>query len=153
MGWELMMTGKVHYNEAAPPPTAIINGNPIIFEDGIAADTGEPDAVIAAKCMVDEAIIVDQKKNLYRAAPLLLKDLLSVKTDAVVGGTTASTCEALLEHLENNSLESLKWADVIVLFGTEGNINPDVKAFIRAYAADDTYMADIINPLKKSNYN
>jgi len=132
-----LQTGVNQYNDASPPPTTFIKGNPIVFEDGIAVDTGEPDAISIAGEIVDEAMIVDAHKNLYRAAPIVYRDLAKIvgEDNAEVGGTTSATAEALLEHLENNNSQSIREADVIVLYGTEGNVNPDITEFIKNLAA------------------
>ncbi|MDO8536491.1 MAG: 5-formyltetrahydrofolate cyclo-ligase [Candidatus Omnitrophota bacterium] len=126
-----LITGKMEKNERNPAPTAVINGKNIVYEDGIAVNGPEPEAERVAKSVFDAAVIVDDKLNLTRAAPLMYLDLkdANVGGETVIGGTTAITGEALLEYYK--SLDIIKDADVIVLFAPEGNIDPDITAYIR----------------------
>ncbi|HNX90475.1 MAG TPA: pyridoxal-phosphate dependent enzyme, partial [Candidatus Omnitrophota bacterium] len=124
-------SSKVEWNKANPSPTAFIKGKPIIYPDGIAVDKSEKSAVDVARDFVDEKFVTSDKKGLNRAAPLLYSDLESYYMERAkplaVGGTTAATLEALIENKGN---EIMKNADVIVLFGTEGNVDPDITEYI-----------------------
>ena len=63
-----------------------------------------------------------------KLAPTLLSDLDHFystfnQSEGIVGGTTAIVADALLSNRANKWIEE---ADVIVLFGTEGSIDPTI---------------------------
>ncbi|MFA5146367.1 MAG: pyridoxal-phosphate dependent enzyme [Candidatus Omnitrophota bacterium] len=126
-----LILGRTVKNIPSPPPTALVNGRPVVFEDGIAVDMPEEEALKVAGEFVDRGVIVDDRMALDRSAPIAMADLSEARGsgEAVVGGTTAATVEALLENLED--LDVIKEADAIVLLGTEGNVDPDITEYIR----------------------
>jgi threonine dehydratase len=127
-----LISGRLEYNEPNPQPTAIINGIPIVFEDGSAVDSPESDALRMAKKYVEAGVIVDDKRNLTQAAPLVYKDLEGIMTKPVVGGTTSMAALALLDHVHD--LDVIKNAKKIVLFAPEGNVDPIITDHIRSLA-------------------
>lgn len=130
-----MLSGQIETNDPDPEPTAILaNGRPIVYEDGIAVDKPEKKAIEIARQVLDYSIPVDPKKNFTEAGPLLYSELAKIlkDRDPVVGGTTALTLEAILECCK--TCEAIRDADVIVLFGSEGNIDPDITEAIKERA-------------------
>jgi len=129
-----LISGKIEKNRADPGPTTIEGGKPIVFEDGIAVDGPEKTALDVAKTICEAAVIVNPLRSLDNAAPILYKELeeKSGGGEVKVGGTTAATVEALLEYGAN--LDAIKEADAVILFGTEGNIDPDITERIRRHS-------------------
>ena len=137
-----LKSGRIERNDDNPPPTEIIGDIPIVFEDGIAVDEPEPDALEMARKYVDGGRIVDDKESLKVAAPLIYRDLESDygKKDipVVVGGTTALTVQAFLDNWGDEGLEKvIQKADVVVLLGTEGNVDPIITEYIKGLANID----------------
>jgi len=124
-------SGKMEENDSSLSPFTVSimeNGveKKIVYEDGISVDGPESEeTLLMAKKYLDGAIFADPKRALNQAAPLLLADIIEfyVNQEPVVGGTTAILADALLTNL---SQRAIKEADVIILFGTEGSIDPAI---------------------------
>jgi len=136
---ESYKSGKMCRNKTsaeASPFTIRIGGVDFIFEDGIAVDGPETLEVLEmARLYLDDAVLADPERALNKAAPIMFSDLESYYVrhgggKAVVGGTTAITADALL----NVSNKYIDQADVVVLFGTEGNVEPAITEHIRTRA-------------------
>lgn len=125
-----LIEGKIVINSPNPDPTFVLNGKPRIFEDGIAVDAPEAGAIDMARKIADLGLVIDPKANLFFAAPLLYRDL-SRYPDAVVGGTTSATLEALLEY---SDLPKINNCDVIILLGAESNVDKDISEYIKNLA-------------------
>ena len=127
-------TGVIEKNKPDPPSTVEIKGKGIVFEDGIAVDGPEEEALRIAEKICDAAVAVDPEKNLNYAAPLMLRDLQEAReqSNVVIGGTTAAGGQALLEF--GNEIKAIKEADAVVLLGTEGNVDLDVTEYIKGLA-------------------
>lgn len=130
-------SGKMEYNDSSLSPFTVEveeNGRmkSLVYEDGISVDSPESNTAIKmAQKYLDDAVLADAKRALLEVAPLLLTDLDLYYKDpsqSIVGGTTAILGDALLAHRE---CEAIKKADVIVLFGTEGNIDSSVANYTR----------------------
>lgn len=127
-----LISGKIVSNERDPQPTFIYNGKPRVFEDGIAVDGPDKRAIELAKEIADLGLVVDADANLYYAAPILYKDL-SKYPNAVVGGTTSATLEALFEYQD---VAPLKDAEVVVLLGCERTVDKEITDYIKDLARD-----------------
>lgn len=129
-------SGKLSINKTVTeesPYTVTADGVEFIYEDGIAVDGPESEYVLSkARQYIDDAVLADPQRALDNAAPLVLADLdryygARGEGEGVVGGTTAITADALL----NVKSKFINEADVVVLFGTEGNVEPDLLAYTR----------------------
>lgn len=127
-----LISGEIVSNERDPRPTFVYKGKPRVFEDGIAVDGPDKRAVELALKIADLGLVVDDAANLYYAAPILYKDL-SKYPDAVVGGTTSASLEALFEYQD---VAPLKDADVVVLLGCERTVDKEITDFIKELAKD-----------------
>ena len=147
-----LISKSIEKNLPNPEPTMIIKEKPVVFEDGIAVTKPQKDAVEAALAVADAGVVVDPKLNLLRAAPILSADLRNVpgRDRAVVGGTTSATAEALLEYYD--SLAAIKDADIVVLFGTEGNVDPDITEYIENLAGKKGHLIGNYLPLEKVQF-
>lgn len=132
-----MESGQLEYNDSSLSPFTVEvmeNGvlKPVIYEDGISVDGPESvEALEMAYKYLDAGLLADPKVALKTVAPSILADLDKFYLDinkSIVGGTTAIVGEALLSHL---SSKAIKEADVIVIFGTEGSIDPAIASYTR----------------------
>lgn len=132
-----MESGKLEYNDSSLSPytvEVIENGTvkPVIYEDGISVDGPESfEALEMAYKYLDDGLYSDPKRALQEVAPLILSDLDRYYLNpnkSVVGGTTAIVGDALLSNLFSKTINE---ADVIVLFGTEGSIDPAIASYTR----------------------
>ncbi|MFH1476999.1 MAG: PLP-dependent lyase/thiolase [Verrucomicrobiota bacterium] len=125
-----LIDGKLVSNSPDPEPTFVLNGKSYVFEDGIAVDAPEAGAIDMARQIADLGLVVDPKANIFFAAPLLHNDL-SKYPDIFIGGTTSAALEALLEY---PNIPQIKNAEVIVILGTERNIDKEISKFIKDLA-------------------
>ena len=130
--------GKMEVNDASLSPFTVEvmdNGalKPVIYEDGISVDAPESmEAIARARTYLDDAVLADPKRALKQIAPVLLFDLDTFyknPSKSIVGGTTAIVADALLFH---PTLKAIHEADVVVIFATEGSIDPAVLRTTRA---------------------
>ncbi len=129
-------SGKMMHNDSSLSPYTVEvmeNGvmKPVVYEDGISVDAPESEeAIVMAQKYLDDAILADPKRALVDSAPLILADLDAYYKDkniSVVGGTTAIVADALLY----NTSKAIREADIVVIFGTEGSIDPAIAAYTR----------------------
>jgi len=133
---------------------------PFIYEDGIAVDGPEfKEALDIAQKYLDGALLADPERALNEGAPRMLRDMDAYYarqdgSEGVVGGTTAITVDALrnLGNVNEALLKAHHWdpaeyesqsegarrvireADVVVLFGTEGTLEPGIMDHTRRLA-------------------
>lgn len=151
-----LQTGEPQKNDGQSPPTIFHTDadgerKGFIFPDGIAVDGPEGDlAVATARQFLDAAVAASEWDALGEGGPLLLKDLADGLKQArseevrghepVIGGTTALTAQALLDFYE--TLGVIREAEVVVLFGAEGNVDEFIQNELRKEAG--------LSPLSRS---
>lgn len=135
-------SGKMELNDGSLSPYTVQvedNGTlkSVVYEDGISVDGPESkEALMFARRFLDDALYANPQAAL-KLSPLILSDLDQYykrldKSEGIVGGTTAIVAEALLS---NANSPCIKEADVIVLFGTEGSIDPAIARYTRQLQA------------------
>jgi threonine dehydratase len=131
------ISGKMEYNDPTLSPFTVevlVEGvaKPVIYEDGISVDAPESiEAIHFGQKYLDDAIYADPKRALNESAPLLLRDAIDYydsEEKAIIGGTTAIVSDAILYNPQSQPILE---ADLYVLFGTEGSIDPDIKEYTR----------------------
>ena len=122
--------GRIVENPDHVEPTTWLNidgvETPVIFSDGIAVNGPESEeAVSIASQILDAAVSVDDRRAFNQGGPHVFLDLQNNPQigDVAVGGTTALTAQALLDY---GDIKAIKDAEVVVLFGTEGNVLPEI---------------------------
>lgn len=131
-------SGEMKLNDGSLSPyTVSVEDNGatklVVYEDGISVDGPESkEALVFARRFLDDALSANPQAAL-KLSPMILRDLDAYynqldKSEGVVGGTTAIVAEAILSNAES---KCIKEADVIVLFGTEGSIDPAIARYTR----------------------
>lgn len=126
-----LQTGKLQKNKRGFSSETEI---PHEFTYGVATDGPEMDAVEIGRKVLDAAVVVSERRAYEIAGPKIFKDLsrLRGEKNVKVGGTTAITAEALLTY--GRDIPAIRDADVVILFGTEGNISGAIQSHIEKAA-------------------
>lgn len=127
-------SGKMEFNDSSLSPyTVRVGEKSVVYEDGISVDGPESkEALEFALKYLDDALYAYPGKAL-ELSPVILSDVDAYyaqadKSEGIVGGTTAIVAEAIFS---NAASKCIKEADVIVLFGTEGSIDPVIATYTR----------------------